>query len=41
MGGTEDQLLENISNNVEEKRREGISLAQRMAALDPPAREPI
>jgi hypothetical protein len=41
MGGMEDQLLENISNNVEEKRRERISLAQPTAALDPPTRDPV
>jgi hypothetical protein len=41
MGGTEDQLLENISKNVEEKRREGISLAQPTAALDPSTRTPF
>jgi predicted house-cleaning noncanonical NTP pyrophosphatase (MazG superfamily) len=39
--GLKKKLLENINNNVEEKRGEGIALAKAAATSNPRSRDPI
>jgi hypothetical protein len=39
--GLKEHLLENISNNVEEERGEGVTLSQPLAALDPSSRNAV
>jgi hypothetical protein len=39
--GLKDHLLEHISNNVKEEGREGVSLAQPPAALNPASKNTI
>jgi response regulator of citrate/malate metabolism len=39
--GLQNHLLQDIHNNIEEERGEGVSLSEAAAALDPSSRHPV